>query len=138
MSTQLFLTSLCFFAFVSSYIISSISCSDLSKIGHRIGIGIAETIHLNSSSVEIGALEFDGVNDTNSFSICRVIGNVAYGAKANNTLNFELWLPERSSYNGRYLSVGTTCSSKRYLYRSKANTGKAMEGSREPSTMAQC
>ena len=37
-------------------------------------------------------------------AFCQVFGEVSYGG--NETLVFELWLPKRESYNGRYLAVG--------------------------------
>ncbi|KAL0571964.1 hypothetical protein V5O48_009990 [Marasmius crinis-equi] len=43
-------------------------------------------------------------NITNNVAFCRVYGQVPYGD--NNTVNFELWLPEADSYRGSYLAVG--------------------------------
>lgn len=103
MSTHLVLALLCcFFAF--SYGIPTSSCAILQQATHHIGL--SENVHFNSSSIAVGALEFQDVNSTNEFPLCRVIGTITYGAKNNNTLNFELWLPDTWQYNGRYLSVG--------------------------------
>ena len=54
---------------------------------------------------EISAVAAQNVTETNAASFCRVVGLMPYGP--NNTLNFEVWLPENEKYNGRYLSVGT-------------------------------
>jgi hypothetical protein len=40
----------------------------------------------------------------NTSSFCKVLGQVAYGS--NDTLNFQLWLPDADSYNGRFMAVG--------------------------------
>jgi hypothetical protein len=54
---------------------------------------------------EISAVAAQNITETNTASFCRVIGLMPYGP--NNTLNFEVWLPEHENYNRRYLSVGT-------------------------------
>lgn len=40
-----------------------------------------------------------------NISYCRVTGSVAYGHR-NHSVEFELWLPMRDSYNGRFMVVG--------------------------------
>lgn len=40
-----------------------------------------------------------------NISYCRVTGSVAYG-HSNHSVEFELWLPTRDSYNGRFMVVG--------------------------------
>ncbi|OAG14565.1 tannase and feruloyl esterase [Alternaria alternata] len=55
-------------------------------------------------TAEISAVAAQNVTETNAASFCRVVGLMPYGP--NNTLNFEVWLPENENYNGRYLSVG--------------------------------
>lgn len=58
---------------------------------------------INSTLVDAGSLVID-LAGVNNFTFCRVFGKMPYGP--NNTLNFEVWLPEQSKYEGRYLSVG--------------------------------
>lgn len=62
-----------------------------------------DSVILNSTSVAAGALSIDGVN--NSIAFCRVFASVSY-AGSNNSVIYEVWLPDSSYYNGRYLSVG--------------------------------
>ena len=40
----------------------------------------------------------------NEYEYCQVIGKVAYGG--NNTLNFQLYLPDATAYTGRFMAVG--------------------------------
>ena len=53
---------------------------------------------------EIPAVAAQNPTISNTKPLCRVVGQIPYGE--NNTLNFEVWLPEAESYNERYLSVG--------------------------------
>lgn len=95
---------LCYLPFVYSSRLPRYSCDELPKHQHRIGL--SEDVHIDASVVNVGALTFPNVTLLNSYSACRIIGKIAYGAEKNNTLNFEVWLPESSDYNGRYMSVG--------------------------------
>ncbi|CAM1504986.1 Fc.00g106230.m01.CDS01 [Cosmosporella sp. VM-42] len=61
--------------------------------------------HHNATIVAAGQLKA-GTDSENEVALCRVVGSILYGPEGNNTLNFELWLPEKSKYNGRYVSVG--------------------------------
>jgi hypothetical protein len=56
---------------------------------------------------EIPAVAAQNPTISNTKPLCRVVGQIPYGE--NNTLNFEVWLPESESYNERYLSVGMCC-----------------------------
>lgn len=69
------------------------SCSDLLRYQALNGTTIenAELTHLSSSADRI--------------SYCRVSGSVAYGER-DNSVRFELWLPEQKSYNNRFMVVG--------------------------------
>lgn len=40
----------------------------------------------------------------NEYDYCQVIGKVAY--PSNNTLNFQVYLPEATAYTGRFMAVG--------------------------------
>ncbi|TLD04302.1 uncharacterized protein PgNI_11939 [Pyricularia grisea] len=57
---------------------------------------------LKSTFVPANSLTVDGTNNTLPF--CRIHGNVAY--TANNTVNFQLWLPSKDDHNGDFLVVG--------------------------------
>jgi hypothetical protein len=59
-------------------------------------------ILINSTFVPIGALSIS--NTFNQVSFCQVLGSVAYGG--NETLNFQLWLPDEGIYQGRFMRVG--------------------------------
>ncbi|KAF2996736.1 hypothetical protein E8E13_006227 [Curvularia kusanoi] len=50
----------------------------------------------------IAPIAAQNLTESNTGPFCRVVGRIPYGA--NNTLNFEVWLPEER-YNHRYLSV---------------------------------
>ncbi|KAF2096431.1 tannase and feruloyl esterase [Rhizodiscina lignyota] len=92
------------FPFAFSYGVPPSPCASLPQAAHHLGF--SKHIQYDSSSLEVGTLNLTGVTGTNNYSLCRVIGTIAYGTKYNNTLNFELWLPDSSNYNGRYLSIG--------------------------------
>lgn len=55
-------------------------------------------------TANISNVAAQNLTTSNAFTFCRVVGRMPYGP--NNTLNFEVWLPEAESYNDRYLSVG--------------------------------
>lgn len=57
---------------------------------------------LNATSIAAGMLTIDEVSNTISF--CRVFAVTPY--PANNTLVYEVWLPDDVDYNGRFLAVG--------------------------------
>ncbi|KAF3039423.1 hypothetical protein E8E12_009311 [Didymella heteroderae] len=78
---------------------------------------------------DISAVAAQNVTENNLATFCRVIGVIPYGA--NNTLNFEVWLPELESYNERYLSVGNGGFAGTIDYQAMAsnlNTGFAVGG----------
>ncbi|KAF2177075.1 tannase and feruloyl esterase [Zopfia rhizophila CBS 207.26] len=58
----------------------------------------------NSTYVEAGGLNISLTGQVNQFPFCRVYAQVAYGN--NDTLNFEVWLPDAGSYNKRLMAVG--------------------------------
>ena len=41
---------------------------------------------------------------SNDYEYCQVVGKVAYGN--NDTLNFQVYLPEATAYTGRFMAVG--------------------------------
>lgn len=52
--------------------------------------------------IDAFALNVSGTLNTRPF--CRLASQLAYGS--DDTLNFEVWLPDDVEYNGRYLAVG--------------------------------
>lgn len=85
-------------------VLNASACAYLGGLG--ADIGISADVQYSASTVSAHALNLTGVEGTNDIEICRIEGSIAYGAEKNNTLHFEVWLPESSGYNGRYLSVG--------------------------------
>lgn len=59
---------------------------------------------LSSSSLPQNAFSNPNFAGTNSITFCRVVGEAPYAV--NDTVGFELWLPENGAYNGRYVAVG--------------------------------
>ena len=62
-----------------------------------------------ATAVPVGTLKITQGSTTitgNKIGLCRVVGAIPYGPNGANTLNYELWLPNPASYNGRYVSVG--------------------------------
>jgi hypothetical protein len=91
---------------------------------------------VNATLVQAGGLEIDGLDSTNNLTFCRVFSKMPYGS--NSTLNFEVWLPESSSYNGRYLSVGNGGFAgivDYYAMLSNLNTGFAVGGYISPASL---
>ncbi|EHA51301.1 feruloyl esterase [Pyricularia oryzae 70-15] len=62
-----------------------------------VGSSISESAFVPANSITV-----EGTN--NSLAFCRIYGQVAY--RANNTVNFQLWLPSKDHYNGDFLVVG--------------------------------
>ena len=60
------------------------------------------TTLVNSTLVPEGGVEV--LNVTNALAFCRVFGQVSYGG--NDTLNFQLWMPDVLAYEGRFMAVG--------------------------------
>lgn len=83
------------------------SCAALS---HSAKYVVSSSQVLARGLADISAVTSQNVTESNNATFCRVIGVISYGP--NNTLNFEVWLPDTESYNERYLSVGTYGSSR--------------------------
>lgn len=98
------LSVLCCLSFVYSNPLPRYACTELQNFRHRIGL--SSDVHFNASLVDIGDLAFPNMTEVNSYAICRIVGTIAYGEEQNDTLNFEVWLPDSTGYNGRYMSVG--------------------------------
>lgn len=57
---------------------------------------------INATFIAAGGLSVDGVNNTVPF--CRIFATEKYAL--NNSVLYEVWLPEQAEYSGCYLSVG--------------------------------
>ncbi|KAL7625269.1 hypothetical protein AAE478_004485 [Parahypoxylon ruwenzoriense] len=76
---------------------------DCSKFASSLqGIGDAGATILNAT--HIPANTFNASGTFNAVPACRLIGRIPYAR--NNSVVFELWLPETGDYNGRFLAVG--------------------------------
>ncbi|KAF9877424.1 feruloyl esterase [Colletotrichum karsti] len=83
----------------SALSVRSPSCDSLAELVKESVPGLTS---VKSALVPANTLNISTV--FNSASFCRVNGTVPY--PENNTVLFEVWLPEASSYNGRFLAVG--------------------------------
>jgi hypothetical protein len=87
-------------------------CSSLVGQQYSPGIEVLEAIEFPAYTLNISS-DYSG-NISNSFSLCRVQGTIMYAAGGDdtpdpdgaNTLTWELYLPENSSYVGRSIAVG--------------------------------
>lgn len=79
------------------------SCSSVVKDARNLLRGWDTTVH-SAAAVAAAAMTVSGVSNEAPF--CRVVASIAYGG--NETLNFELWLPENNAYGGRFMAVGTS------------------------------
>ncbi|KAJ4394785.1 hypothetical protein N0V93_004005 [Gnomoniopsis smithogilvyi] len=61
------------------------------------GYGIINSTHVAADRLSIGGV-------ANTIPFCRVFASLPYAL--NNSLVYEVWLPDAAQYNGRYLSVG--------------------------------
>jgi hypothetical protein len=122
--------------FLTSFFLATSSIASALSLGRRddactsitSAYGANYTV-VNATLVQAGELEINGLGSTNNFTFCRVFSKMPYGS--NSTLNFEVWLPESSSYNGRYLSVGNGGFAgilDYYAMLSNLNTGFAVGG----------
>ncbi|KAH8807162.1 tannase and feruloyl esterase [Xylogone sp. PMI_703] len=75
--------------------------SSCAKLAHFNGKSLGTTIH-NATLVPRGGLNISNV--FNDVAFCQVAASVSYTNK--DTLNFQLWLPEESIYQGRFMAVG--------------------------------
>lgn len=69
-------------------------------------MGIHYNEQFNATPVAAHSLEVAGKVYNNTLPLCRVSGAINYGSNKNDTLLFEVWLPDATRYNGRYISVG--------------------------------
>jgi hypothetical protein len=81
--------------------VNSGQCSSLAACGTTFGEGVSI---INATFIAASGLNVSGT--LNNVSFCRVFAEVAYGD--NDTVGFEVWLPDGTQYNGRFLAVGTS------------------------------
>lgn len=84
------------------------SCTALA--GNSGSLGLNGTVLTNSTWVPAGAKNVSGT--FNAAAFCEVAGTVSY--PTDNFVVFEVWLPEESEYNGRFLAVGEYSSHHRF------------------------
>jgi len=92
-------------------LISSLRAFDISSTSQKCNAFAQSGITGNSSvtlirSTLIAEKTLNISSSLNTFAFCRVIAKIAYGSNANDTLNFEVWLPDPEDYNGRFMAVG--------------------------------
>ncbi|KAJ0331969.1 hypothetical protein COL922a_011647 [Colletotrichum nupharicola] len=75
---------------------------DCESLAEQVKASVPELTSVSSALVSANSLNISSV--FNSASFCRFNGTVPY--PENNTVLFEVWLPESGSYNGRFLAVG--------------------------------
>lgn len=82
-----------------------VECADLEILQ---GLNLPDCTQFNATPVAASSLSIPqaSINGGNEAAFCRVVGIIPYGPGGNNTLNFELWLPAKSNYDGRYVAVG--------------------------------
>lgn len=76
------------------------SCSTLA--GNSGPLNVNGTVLTNSTWIPAGAKNVSGT--FNAAAFCEVSGTVSYGT--NDSVVFEVWLPDENVYNGRFLAVG--------------------------------
>ncbi|KAL3292541.1 tannase and feruloyl esterase [Colletotrichum asianum] len=81
---------------------SSTGSPDCESLAEQVKVSVPELTSVSSALVSANSLNVSSV--FNSASFCRFNGTVPY--PENNTVLFEVWLPETGSYNGRFLAVG--------------------------------
>ncbi|KUI59280.1 hypothetical protein VP1G_06530 [Cytospora mali] len=75
------------------------SCHALSN---SLALDPNNTVLMNSTWIPAGAKNISGT--LNSVAFCEVFGAVSY--PGNNSVIFEVWLPDNKAHNGRFLAVG--------------------------------
>jgi hypothetical protein len=104
--------------FATAVVGDEASCSALA--GNSGSLGLNGTVLTNSTWIPAGAKNVSGTFNTAAF--CEVTGKVSY--PTNNYVIFEAWLPEETSYNGRFLAVGK--SQPHHLFRQKLTVFQEM------------
>lgn len=93
-------------AFASPGQHSKSDCADLAKADTNPAVEISQAVEVPPDSLNISSI-------VNEISLCWVQGTIKYSTEngkldssGNNTLTWELFLPEPTKYNGRYLMTG--------------------------------
>lgn len=81
-------------------------CAALTKAGTNPAVDVSQAVEVPPFSLNISSI-------VNEISLCWVQGTIKYSAESdkldasgNNTLTWELFLPDPAKYNGRYLMTG--------------------------------
>lgn len=96
--------SLGFLASVAKGLPGPIQHDSCAALSHSAKYIVSSSQVFAGEVANISAVTAQNVTESNNAAFCRVIGAIPYGP--NNTLNFEVWLPDAGIYNERYLSVG--------------------------------
>lgn len=102
------------------------SCSTLA--GNSGSLALNGTVLTNSTWIPAGAKNVSGT--FNAAAFCEVFGTVSY--TNDDYVVFEVWLPEETAYNGRFLAVGGFPS--HYELNCQAYSLQEMAAWREQST----
>lgn len=87
------------------YAVASAASGACSRLNGASLPAFPHPVRFNATAVDAGELHA-GQAINNNIAFCRVTGSISYGPGLDNTLLFELWLPNNADYNGRYLAVG--------------------------------
>jgi hypothetical protein len=79
-------------------------CTDVPELAKHVASITVTSSSWTSSNELIVTDSNTGASLPNHYAFCRVKGHIEYSG--NNTLSFELWLPEQESFNERYLVAG--------------------------------
>lgn len=75
---------------------------DCASFATVAGSSIGDVILINSTAVPANSLNISG--EANTAPFCRLFAQVPY--PTNNSVLFEIWMPDPEAYNGRFLALG--------------------------------
>ncbi|OHF03684.1 tannase and feruloyl esterase [Colletotrichum orchidophilum] len=93
---------LAFWLLPPASVAKSVFIADCDALPSFIKSSAADNAVITTASILANSLNVSGT--FNQVAFCRVNGSVPYSE--NNTVFFEVWLPETSAYNDRFLAVG--------------------------------
>lgn len=88
----------------------TISCSSLVNVQLGGGIEVLSAVEFGVGDLVVPS--YSGGTIDNAYPLCQVSGNITYGADdvaqshGDNTLTWQLYLPDAEYYNGRFMVVG--------------------------------
>ncbi|KAJ5766238.1 uncharacterized protein N7511_003854 [Penicillium nucicola] len=107
------------------------SCAHVQALAQQVtGISVTSTSWVASNELVLSD-SATGAALPNQYPFCRIKGHIRYSG--NNSLGFELWLPEKESYNERYLVAAPNSKKNTTNFDWKGNGGLA--GTIDTSTM---